>query len=280
GSAKAAVAARSLRRLAPDVAVAARNAELPAGVGVGELADAAVVLGCLDSRHARMTLLARCADAGAPLVDGGTNPWGGEVRLRLSPEESCYGCTLTAQERAENDDAERCGASPYGASIITTTLVAGWMTVAAVRLMLGHEVDWRFLEIATLTGRTQPFAARRDPSCPFHGTPIAAEQVAVGSAATVATLLAALPAGAEPLARGMFPVPGSCYHCGGDYTIDAPAADVIDCPHCGRPVRPDVTQRIRVAPPDATLAAIGVAPAEFISVREPDGGYRWLRLAS
>jgi hypothetical protein len=72
------------RRLAPSVAADARVADLVSGLGIGELADAGLVIGCVDTRRARMQLLGRCALADAPLLDGGTSPSGAELRLRVS----------------------------------------------------------------------------------------------------------------------------------------------------------------------------------------------------
>ncbi|MET8147930.1 ThiF family adenylyltransferase, partial [Actinoplanes sp. NPDC005259] len=241
------------------------------------------VLGCLDSRHARLSLLGRCARAGAPLIDGGTHPWGGEVRVRLSPDEACYCCSLTPGQRAEADAPLSCdpAGAPQPASIISTALVAGWMTTAATQLLLGRPVGWRFLQIEALSGRTAPITVRRDDGCGFHRRPDFVDQLKLGGSATVRELLATLPEDSEPLVWSMFPVPGICYHCGHE---SVPASirggSLVGCPNCREIVHLDLTQRLREAPPDATLSELGVAPEEIIPVRSSSGGYRWLRIAA
>lgn len=140
GRAKVDAAAGALARLSQATSVVARQATLTAGAGLGELAAARLVLGCLDSRRSRQELLGRCALAGVPLVDGGTGPWSGEVRVRISLDAGCYACSLTPYERGESDTPRSCaeilppGAEP--AFIATTSLVAAWMTVAALRSCL------------------------------------------------------------------------------------------------------------------------------------------------
>ena len=242
-----------------------------------------MVLGCLDSRHARLRLLSRCALVDAALVDGGTHPWGGEVRVRVSPDEACYGCSLTAAQRGETDVPVNCGvrtAGPEPASIMSTALVASWMTVAAVRLVLGQPLSWRFAELSGVRASATAVTVIRAPDCPYHEPLGTVEPAALGRGATLAELLAALPAGAEPLAWAPFPTEGTCDHCHGSYDPEYTSAEVIDCPHCGGHVRLDMTQWLRSAKPDTPLAVLGVAAEEIIAVRIPEGGYRWLRMAS
>jgi molybdopterin/thiamine biosynthesis adenylyltransferase len=275
-------AADALDRLVPECTVITRHDDLTAAVGLGELADAAVVLGCLDSHHARLELLGRCALVGARLVDGGTHPWGGEVRLRLSPEDPCFGCTLSAAERGTPDPASSCDPPEHQpASIIATSLVAGWMTVAAARLVLGAPPPWQFQSIAADTGIAGPFVARPDPTCPYHRPIGEVENVAVSANGTVGQLLATQSAGTEPLTWTLFPCAGTCYHCRQVYAVQYPhAGATLECPHCGRAIRPHTSQQIRDAGIDTRLSDLGVAPEEILAVRTGEGGYRWVRLAA
>jgi len=61
GRPKVDAAADALARLASGLTLERRRDDLEFGVGLGELADATVVFGCLDSRRARLRLLGRCA---------------------------------------------------------------------------------------------------------------------------------------------------------------------------------------------------------------------------
>lgn len=286
---KVTAATAALARLAPATAVLARHADLVHGVGLGELADADVVLGCLDSRRARLQLLGRCALVGARLVDGGTHPWGGEVRLRLSPspDEACYGCSLTAAQRAATDPPVRCdglAAAPSPASIVSTSLVAAWMTAAAVQIILGQPPPWRFLDIDAATGTTGPIRVLRDDACPHHSPIGPVDRFDVSHTATVDQFLSGLPERAEPLTWAPFPCPGTCHNCAGLYDSgpydfgryhDATAA----CPHCGMWIRTQRSQRLRDAAPVAPLSELGIAPEEILAVRMARGEYRWLRLS-
>lgn len=283
GRSKVGVAAAALTRLAPGIDVVARPDELVRGVGLGELEDAAVVLGCLDSRHARLQLLGRCALAGAGLVDGGTHPWGGEVRVRVDPDEACYGCTLSAALRAENDAPVGCSTlpgAPLPASILSTSLIAAWMTTAAAQLVFGAVPSWRLLEVNGSTGHSHPVKVDRDPCCPHHRPLGGYRRLATDSAAPAVRLLEQLPDGAEPMSWASFPIAGPCDHCGEPHDVDhRHGAAVIPCPGCGQPVRPRRSQRIRDAAPDTPLRDLGVAPEDVLAVRTAEGAFGWVRLS-
>jgi molybdopterin-synthase adenylyltransferase len=290
GRPKASVAAATLGTLAPDATVQARVADLGHGVGLGELADADVVLSCVDTIRARMRLLGRCMLAGAALIDGGTSSYGGEVRLRLSPDEACYGCTLSAHERGVSDLPWSCfgtdGGGPQPASIATTALVASWMSLAATQVILGLPPAYRVLRIDTASGRTAPVTIERDPDCPHH-RPLAGPvtTVAVTHQATVGELLAVLGPGDEPFTWEQFPLGWRCGTCG-RYANNATLSGGMDtndtvlrCDLCGGVIRARFSQRLRDAPPQARLSELGVAPEDILPVRAPGGEYLCRRLS-
>ncbi|WUI02584.1 ThiF family adenylyltransferase [Spirillospora sp. NBC_00431] len=281
GRAKADAAEAGLRRIAPGTQVETRVANLVSGVGIGELADAALVVGCVDTLRARMQLLGRCALVGAALVDGGTHPWGGEVRLRLSSEEPCHGCTLTEHQRGHGDLPWSCfeprEEGPEPAGIATTALVAGWMTVAALELLMGRPPSWRFLTVDA-RGATGPVEVALDPACPYHHPWLEPpEPVAVTDRATVAELLAELVKDDEPETWAEFPLPSPCRVCGshaeGGDGRQAPA-----CARCGALLRPSTSMRLRDADPGRRLRELGVAPQEILPVRGAEGRHRCVRL--
>lgn len=284
GRPKVDAAARTLARLAPDVAVLTRQEDLVRGVGLGELADADAVVGCLDSPRARLRLLGRCSLVGAALVDGGTRPWGGEIHLRVDPADPCYGCTLAPADRADSDHPNSCldldrRAQP--ASIVAPTLVAAWMTAAVIQLLLGERPAWRIVDVDAAGGRAEPVAAVRDDSCAYHNPIGRVESVDVSNTATIDQLLSVLPATAEPLGWAVFPQPGVCYHCMQPYDATYRSVDPgIVCVRCGRWSRAALTDRLRDAPGRVPLHELGVAPQEILPVRDGQRGYRWLRLAS
>ncbi|MBT2510189.1 ThiF family adenylyltransferase [Streptomyces sp. ISL-98] len=289
GRPKTEAAAEALRRLSATVVVEPRVRDLAAGVGLGELAAADVVLGCLDSLRSRMRLLGRCALVEAPLVDGATGPWEGEVRLRLDTQEACYGCTLTAHQRSSADVPWSClddtTAGQLGTSIGTTALVAAWMTQAALCSVLGTPPPYRMLRIESLTGRTAPVVMTRARDCPHH-RPIQGDitPCALNHRATAGELTAVLPFGGEPLTWSQFPLPVRCRACRGyaETVGDRAVADTpfSRCDQCGRLRRPRFSNRLRDAAPDARLTELGVPPQEILPVRQPRGEYTWHQLSS
>lgn len=314
GRPKVNAATAALRRLAPDLAVETRATDLVRGVGLGELAGAAVILGCLDSRRARLALLGRAALVDALLVDGGTQPWGGEIRIRADPADSCYGCSLTPHERSESDVPWSCAeAGPVhaaAASIASTAIVAGWMTLVALRLLFArasgpaddgpadnspadggladggpgsppeNAPPYRLLRIDGLTGRTGPVVVRRDPGCPHHQPldgPVT--MLSLDEWATVGELLAALPAGADPRCWAPVALPGRCPRCDTRYEptpIDD--AGLLSCPGCGQPSRIRRTDSLRGVDPARPLRDLGVPRGEILPVRTPDGAFHWYQL--
>jgi molybdopterin/thiamine biosynthesis adenylyltransferase len=290
GRLKTEAAADGLRRLSPCLAVESRAQDLAAGVGLGELADADVVLGCLDSLRARMRLLGRCGLVEARLVDGATGPWEGEVRLRLDSREPCYGCTLTARQRSSSDVPWSCldartAMGPLGAAIGTTALVAAWMTQAALRTLLGLPTGYQMLRVDTPTGRTAPVLMTRDPDCPHHrpiNGPI--QPCALNHRSTAAELIAALPPGAEPLTWSEFPLPVRCGSCEGyarsGGAVGGTSATLSTCDRCGRLQRPRFSSRLRDAAPEARLVELGVPRGEILPVLQSEGEFAWHRLSS
>lgn len=283
GRAKPVAAAAGLRVLAPDTEVLTRVADLVSGVGLGELADAGVVLGCLDTIQARMRLLGRCALVGAALVDGGTGAWGGEVRLRLSPDDACYGCTLSAHERGAADEPWSCAeprdGAPAAASIVTTSLVAAWMTAAALRILLGAPPEYRMLRVDGVGGRTEPVTLDRDHECPHHHPlPGVVMPIDVNHRQTVADLLAALPEGAEVSGWTRFPTPLRCLRCDLYHHPAEAGGDGARCARCGALIRPQFSERLGDADPGLPLHELGIAPKEILTVRLREGGHQWRRM--
>jgi molybdopterin/thiamine biosynthesis adenylyltransferase len=289
GRPKAEAAAHALHRLNPGTLTDPRTADLSTGVGLGELADADLVLGCLDSRRSRLRLLGRCALADAALVDGGTQPWGGEIRVRRAAADPCYGCGLTAGQRSVSDRPWSCAdlveEGPAASSIASTALIASWMSLAALRTLFAEPLPYLLMRVDGVAGVSEPVTPRRDPDCPHH-RPIEGPvtSVPVTHRDTVAELLAALEPGQEPLVWGEFTLPRACPACG-HYPenvrnrVGLADIDVSSCGNCGALVRPRPSQRLREADPGAGLDALGVAPEEILPVRLPEGGYTWRRLA-
>jgi molybdopterin/thiamine biosynthesis adenylyltransferase len=269
GRLKVHAAAEALRALSPSVEVDPRPLPLVNGVGLAELRDAALTIGCLDSRAARLELAGRCALVRAPWIDGATGPWSGEVRPYLDPGGPCYGCSLSARDRAASDVPWSCldprPSTPAGASAPVSALVGGWMSVLAVRALLGLPVEARTLSIDAARGTTEAVRTTRAADCPFHAPLGEVETLALGIDPTAGALAAALGPGRRALSWSPVLCGLSCPR--GDHareTWGRPRAE--RCPACGSLLRPRTTLELDRAPAETTLRDLGVAPREILAV--------------
>jgi molybdopterin/thiamine biosynthesis adenylyltransferase len=168
GHPKVAAAARALAMLCPDTVVTQRQEWLVSGVGLAELRDATLVVSCLDTRGARVQLARRCGLAGVAMLDGGTRPWGGEIRL-YPAGGPCYGCGLTVSERVQLDDRLSCTRpDETGASGAVSALIASWLAATALRIIFGQPVRAGILRVDAGNGDTHRIRQPRDPGCPLH----------------------------------------------------------------------------------------------------------------
>lgn len=278
GRLKVEAAAEALAELAPLSEVDPRAATLTAGVGLAELRDSRVVLGCLDSRRARLELLGRCALADAALVDGGTGPWSGELRVRIAADEPCYGCTLTARERALGDlptaYTDLYPGGDLSASIALTALVGAWMSTTALRLIFGEPPTYRMLRMDGLAGAAYPVDLVRSPDCPHH-RPLGPVdlRVPVSPSDTVGDLLGRLSAEYVVETWAAFPVGATCRHCGAltGYHRPSSVRQGGRCVECGASIRPASSYRLSDARRSDLLSAVGVAPGEILPARGPGG---------
>lgn len=280
GRLKVEAAADALRQCAPELRLDLRPLEHVSGVGLAELRDASLVLSCLDSRAARLQLAGRCNLVGAPCLDGGTQPWGGEVRPFLDPAGACYGCGLGEAQRGQSDVPWSCldAREPenVGAAAPSSALIASWMAIYALRRIMGIPVASTGLVIDGAAGTSTPLVLPRDPACPLHGRVEAVTQVPVHNGSTVAALRAAVGAGTNLLLWKAAALRVECPRC--DFTaprVGQPTPGT--CPRCGAAWRPRTSLEIDDFPGGTRLHALGVAPREILTARNR-GGYRWLEL--
>jgi molybdopterin/thiamine biosynthesis adenylyltransferase len=274
GRLKVEAAVRSLVELSPGLNVDARPTPLVHGVGLSELRDAALVIGCLDSRSARLQLAGRCALVRACFIDGGTHPWGGEVRPYVDPDGPCYGCSLTAAQRAVVDEPWSCfDAAPapaVGASAPISALVGSWMALIAVRALMKLSLPAGTIDIDGSRGTTGIIQQIRDPDCPLHRPLAVARHLAVGRDAYMAKLRALL--GADEIPLSWMPVMErvECRRCGfAEVRWGLPY--ISPCPRCESALRPRTTLELDRAPDDVLLKDLGIPPREILAVRTKRG---------
>ncbi len=279
---KVVAAADTLAELAPDTQVETRAAQLVHGVGLAELRNADLVVSCLDSRVARLQLAGRCGLVGAPWLDGGTSPWGGEIRPYLVTDGPCYGCTLGAAERTVIDAPWSCAevreVDPEGSSVALSSVVGSWMGTLAIRSLMELPCPAQIVRLNGATGTSVLVEQERDPECPLHRRVGDVAPIPVPNDQTVAELLAALPRPGTVLSWAPIQAAIRCRSCGlRRETWGIPRAAA--CPECAGVVRSSTTLEVNQAPPSMLLSELGIAPREILAVRAEEG-YAWIELAA
>ena len=148
GCFKAEVAARKLREINPNINVQYICGKLNTDVGLGLYRKMDVVIGCLDSRLARLQLNRLCMRADIPWVEGGMENLTGNVRV-FKLGENCYECGLTENAKQNifqqlscagvahrNENVGRIPTTPVIASIIGAV-----ETQEAMKLLHKEEVQ-------------------------------------------------------------------------------------------------------------------------------------------
>ncbi|MGI8333707.1 HesA/MoeB/ThiF family protein [Actinomadura scrupuli] len=249
GRPKVEAAADALRELSPGIEVEPIAATHVSGVGLARLRDADLVVSCLDSMAARISLASRCNAVDAGLLDAGTDPWGGQV-CYYRPGGACLGCGLSARQRALRDDPWSCAgpvADPVaGASAPVSALLGAWEATMALRVLFDLPVSESALIVDSI-GEVDRSERARNPTCPLHEPLDPSLVEPVGTVTTVAELVGLLAPGEE--AFSWVALPGG-------------------------------TSLLRSAPPDKPLTEVGVAREEILPVaRRSDGAViRYLEL--
>lgn len=145
---KAEVAAKRIKEINKNVNVQYIVGNLSAGVGLGVYKQMDVVIGCLDSRLARLQLNRQCMRAGVPWVDGGIENLNGVVKV-FKPGVNCYECGLSdtakhnlfqkmscASVARRNEDVGRIPTTPVIASVIGAV-----QTQEAMKLLHQEEIE-------------------------------------------------------------------------------------------------------------------------------------------
>jgi len=129
GRRKAEVAADRTRQINPYAEVTYTHGNLEYGLGWGEYKEADVVLGCLDSIDARLTLNRICQMVRVPWINGGIGVTEGEVSYFDPDQGACYECTMTESMWQQRNQRYSCG---WLRSLISEPKVPTTATMASV----------------------------------------------------------------------------------------------------------------------------------------------------
>jgi molybdopterin/thiamine biosynthesis adenylyltransferase len=275
GAPKVNAAARSLAELAPEVLIEPRQVAFERGVGLGELAAASLIVGCLDSRRARLALASRRGLVGAPWIDAATGDWSGEVRIFLDPEGPCYGCGVAPEDRGITDVPWSCGdptpETPHGAAAPLSGTVGSLAAMLAVRALMGLSVEGGVLSLDP-TGAVRRVEVTRTAHCPYHRRITPDATVPLGPEDSVGALRSHVVG--TPLAWDPVISEVRCRVCG--HRGRGPAGP---CPACGSPLQARTTIELDRVAADSRLASFGIPSREWLAVRGADAALHIVALA-
>jgi molybdopterin/thiamine biosynthesis adenylyltransferase/predicted Zn-ribbon and HTH transcriptional regulator len=274
GAYKVDAAARTLSQISPDIQIETRNRPFEYAIGLAELRDADLVMGCLDSRSARLELAGRCGLVSTPWIDGATGEWSGEIRPYLDlPDGPCFGCGLSDETRATPDISRSCRIHdenlPVGSTAPLSMVVGNEMALIAVRWLMGLDVKRDIMILNGSNGEIYPLQHQRSLSCPYHQPIHSVKKIFLDHTATVSQLRDELGNDAHPLTWKPFQVSAHCRTC--DYISNQ--VGVIrpsNCPKCKHLLFPRTQLDIFRAPQNTSLKTLGVAPGEILPVKIGD----------
>ena len=286
GRAKAEVAAERVRAINPDVRIIPLHADVTCEVGLGVFRQMDVVIGCLDSREARLAVNRACWRAGRPWVDGALNVGDGLVRVFIPPEGACYECLMTRQDYALAQMRYACPPATIRDGLALTTpmsasIIGAMQVQETVKLLHGHPVAaGRAIYYSAETLRTTPVAYPRRADCPVHepvepviSLPYGVDDLTVG--ALLARAEAEVGAGAVLALPSDLVTAWYCPQCDVLEPVFRPYRVVVPlaaaCPTCGTPRTYDVAGRLaaNAATVDLPLAQVGIPPYAVVTVRGP-----------
>lgn len=98
GEKKATVLARRAGEINPEITIEAEVGDVRLALGIGDFADADVVVAGLDNREARLFVNQACWKTATPWVDGAIEGLMGVVRVFVPPDTACYECTMSEHD--------------------------------------------------------------------------------------------------------------------------------------------------------------------------------------
>lgn len=150
------------------------------------MADADLVVSCVDSIDVRLTINRSCAYYLKPLVDGGTSGLYGRVQTIVPPDDVCLDCRWRQVAQEERMERFRCGVElawfdrPEPAVSVTTSVVGAVQSMEAVKVLKmmasrNTAAQDRFetlrnkmWTIDLATNLSQVIGISRDVECPSH----------------------------------------------------------------------------------------------------------------
>jgi adenylyltransferase/sulfurtransferase len=286
GQPKASTAARALKRLNPEIHVEAIDGDLESDLGLGEIRDHDIVLGCVDSIYARWLLNRACQKAGRPWINAGINASVGEVAMYLPGHNACFECGMTRQMWKQIHERRSCMSlhRQLDAVTIPTTTVIASLTAA---LQVNEALAWIHGRAHLNSGEMvmvslSPYSLSRftlavQADCLAHDHYSPSVLVNAGPVElTVSALLNRIP-GAVALQLDFDVLEGwLCRNCGvqpAAARLSADSSALAQCPDCKMTRTPQLTHEIsrcdRLA--NSLLHTLGVPPRSILRLKTESG---------
>ena len=290
GQKKVEVAAQAVKQLNPDVNTAVFHDDIVTSLGRGVFRRMDVVIGCLDSRQARLAVNDACWLTGIPWVDGAIQELFGEARTFVPGEGACYACTLTDLDWQIIMEARPCKGLAMGnvleGKVPTTptisSIIAGIEAQEALKILHGMPShSGKAFVFRGLVTDADLITLNEDPLCQSHFRVSDVIECKNAQAATTTfreLLIVAeryLGDGARLNFRGMgkeIVISLVCPHCGDREEVcvreEKLTPDQAPCPSCSYNMRePDETTHefLGTEPfADRTLYEVGVPPLDIL----------------
>jgi adenylyltransferase/sulfurtransferase len=294
GQPKAAVAARYVKQMNPDVKLAACHGDVTTDIGLGVFQRMNVIIGCVDNVEARVFMNNACWKVTKPWINGGIEEMQGIVEVFVPPEGACYECTMTEIDYQEMNRRRPCGLplDDLAMGKVPTTptissIIAGIQVQEAMKLIHEKEVtSGSGISFYGTTNQLLRTAYSRSAECLVHSqaTQIVSIDHRVDST-TFGQLLdeASARLGEEAHIDMDFDlVSGLSCSCGERQRLlgrrNALNRSKLTCPRCGEIMAMDLTAEIGRTAAEIlgkTLSEAGIAPFDIITVKGTNSQLRF-----
>lgn len=306
GRFKADAAAEEVVEINPDCQIVPVVGNINYDLGLGVIAGADVVIGCLDNIEARFRLNRACYRLGKVFIDAGLDHLNGDVRVYHGAERACYECGLSEHDRKTLEKQMSClklaRGEAKGRAIPTvptsSSIIAGLQVQLAVRHLHGLAIpSGRRLGLYGLSDVWFDNELTLSESCSTHNfvdpiDPNDIRELALSAQTTsVAELLHYVEAelGTDATIQVDDRELIVAFHCAA-CDASTPHFDLVGraseddgrCPTCGEVRAPVLLPEITRNHPfgERTLLEIGIPPAHVLVARNREGfEYRAFALA-
>ena len=269
------------------------------GLGCGVVAEAGVVLSCVDNLAARVHVNRLCLRAGVPLVDAGIDAFSAAVHVITPAAGGCYECALPASARQRlaarrscADGLIRAAARREVPTTATMAAMAAAMQVQEAVALLHASAGLTEIPLAASAGGTRhllgstpwslrSIAVRRSERCTAHELwkpkPVAA------SVATTLSELAEMTGAEAVLLDHDVVLSFTCQRCAKTAAHGRPVERTqrhhLQC-GCGGTREATVAREVglRGDLSASPLADVGVAPAAWLALRHNGGRIEHIEL--